>query len=162
MREPLIVDTNVCVVANGATPHVSDECRLACVNALGQIRESGKVLIDDMGLVLREYLGNLHVHGQPGVGDRFFKWLWDNQGQPELCHQVSIRPCPAPRGFEEFPDDAELDGFDQSDRKFVAIALASALNPSILNASDSDWWIFGAALARNGIHIVNLCPDLIP
>lgn len=161
MRESYVVDTNVCVVANGATPHVSAACRLACVESLQYIVDNGRVLIDEFGFVLQEYFVNLHHYGQPGVGDRFFKWLWDNQGFPEKCQRVLIRPAAAPQGFEEFPNDPDLGGFDQADRKFVAIALASGLNPPILNAADSDWWIFSLALERNGIQVRNLCPDLI-
>lgn len=149
------------MVANGLAPHVSDACRLASIAGLQEIVARGTVLLDDANLILHEYLGNLRVGGQPGVGDRFFKWLWDNQGYPDKCQKIEIHPIVDPKVFDEFPDDPELAAFDPADRKFVAVALASTLNPPILNSSDSDWWIFGEALARNGIDVRNLCPDLI-
>lgn len=66
------------------------------------------------------------------------------------------------RGFENFPDDPELDDFDQDDRKFVAVALASGTNPEILNATDTDWWHYLEPLQQHGINIDFLCPELMP
>jgi hypothetical protein len=68
----------------------------------------------------------------------------------------------APRWYAEFPDDPRLSGFDPADRVFVAVALASASNPAIFNASDSDWWIYGAALEDCGLQITNICQELVP
>jgi hypothetical protein len=68
--------------------------------------------------------------GQPGPGDAFFKWLWDNQGHLDHCRQVSItRMKGGSRSFEEFPDDPDLARFDREDRKFVAVAIASGEQP---------------------------------
>jgi hypothetical protein len=116
------------------------------------------ILIDDTGAILGEYRTYLSHSGQPGVGDFFFKWLWDKQWDPKHCRQVQITPS-STRGFDEFPDDPELSGFDPSDRKFVAIA--SALSPDVLNASDTDWWPVRKALIRNGVRIQFLCPELM-
>jgi len=52
-----------------------------------------------------------------------------------------------------------LAGFDRSDRKFVAMALASGSTPDVLNAVDSDWADYFAALARNGVKLKFLCPQ---
>lgn len=148
-------------VANAQADHVSVTCQESCVAALSDITAQGTVVIDDGNEVFDEYLANLNVVGQPGLGDQFLKWLWNNQGWKDLCHRVTVQRTEEPRLYLEFPEDPELEGFDRSDRIFVAVALASGLNPPILNASDSDWWIFGTALERNGIFVKNLCPDLI-
>ena len=65
------------------------------------------------------------------------------------------------RGFEEFPDSARLSSFDRSDRKFVAVALASGSSPKVLNAADTDWWDHRQALEENGVDVVFLCPELM-
>jgi hypothetical protein len=155
-----VVDTNVPVVANGRTEQVGPHCIRACVAALEKVHDGGVVVLDDGLRVLGEYMDNLSMSGQPGVGDFFMKWVWENQAVTEHCERVTIAPRPDdPDSFEEFPQDPDLASFDRSDRKFVALALASQLDPTILNAVDSDWWDYGPALARHGVVVENLCPD---
>jgi hypothetical protein len=59
--------------------------------------------------------------------------------------------------FAEFPDDLALLAFAPSDKKFVAVALASRTNPPILNATDSDWRLFEQALQKHGVQVEQLC-----
>jgi hypothetical protein len=155
-----VVDTNVPVVANGRAAQAGPRCVLACVAALQEVHDSGVVVLDEGMRVLQEYMDNLSMSGQPGVGDFFMKWVWETQAVPERCERITITPREQDsEDFEEFPRDPELAGFDRKDRKFVALALASPRRPIVLNAVDSDWWAFGAALARHGVNINNLCPD---
>ncbi len=156
----VVIDTNVLVVANGGHPPAANACVLACIEALEAAR-AGVVLVDDGGRILDEYARHASHAGQPGVGDRFFKWLWDHQAMAGSCSQVSITDD-ADRGFAEFPDDPALAAFDRDDRKFVAVALASGLRPPVLNASDSDWWEFDAVLKHHGVDVDYLCPELMP
>jgi hypothetical protein len=74
---------------------------------------------------------------------------------------VEIRPRGSGGDCEEFPDDPELVRFDRSDRKFVAVALASRLDPSVLNATDTDWWHYRECLKRHGVRVVFLCSGLM-
>jgi hypothetical protein len=162
VRAGTVMDTNVAVVANGRAPQAGDTCVEACIAALIEIRERQRMLLDDEGSILDEYRRQLSPSGQPGPGDAFFKWLWDNQGNPEHCHLVPVTPLDGGgRGFEEFPDDPDLVRFDPSDRKFVAVALGSGERPPILNASDTDWWEHRNALSRHGIEVRFLCPELM-
>jgi hypothetical protein len=155
-----VVDTNVPVVANGRAEQAGPHCVLACVAALEEVHDAGIVLLDDRLRVLREYMDNLSMSGQPGVGDFFMKWVWENQAVPDRCVRIAIKPRPDdPEDFEEFPRAPDLAAFDRSDRKFVALALASPLRPTVLNAVDSDWWTYGPALARHGVVVENLCPE---
>lgn len=157
----VVVDTNVAIVANGRHAPASEQCINACINAL-LAAQAGAVLVDDGYQIFDEYRRYLSHAGQPGVGDAFFKWLWNNQANSASCRQVTITPCdPDGRVFEEFPDDPALAGFDRNDRKFVAVALASGENPSILNATDSDWWVFRDALTNHGVQTTFLCPELM-
>lgn len=161
MRGPIVIDTNVLLVANGQTPQASLACQEASHAALEAARNRGTVLVDSDREIFSEYIAYLNFSGQPGLGDMFFKWLWDNQGHEELCQQVNIHRVEDERVYAEFPADPRLSGFDRSDRKFAAVALASQGNPPILNASDSDWWEFKQVLEENGLMIRNLCPELI-
>lgn len=158
----VVIDTNVGVVANRQHPPAGPKCILTCIQAL-RAAQSQLVLLDDDARILDEYRRYLSPSGQPGAGDAFFKWLWDNRANSERCQLVPLTPMSDDdEDFEEFPRDPELNGFDRSDRKFVAVALASGMNPEILNASDSDWWHFRRALQANGVNIAFLCPGLMP
>jgi hypothetical protein len=161
MSPNIVIDTNVGIVANGKHESAQPDCIIACIEALGAARRK-VVLVDDAYRIFDEYRRHLSPSGQPGVGDAFFKWLWDNQGNRRRCRQIKITPTTdEDRQFAEFPDDPDLDGFDPSDRKFVAVACASGMQPAILNASDRDWWEHREALGRNGVNVKFLCPELM-
>jgi hypothetical protein len=155
-----VVDVNVPIVANGLSNQANYDCVLSCVNILWKLYEKGMIVIDDGMLILSEYLNHLNMDGQPGAGDAFLKWVWENQGVAEVCERVRLTAdSSAPDEFLEFPDDRDLDTFDRSDRKYVAVASASQNNPVVLNAVDRDWWEHKDALKRNGIRINFLCPQ---
>ena len=154
-----VVDTNVLVVANGKHEPAGPACIGACIDALDQARK-GQIVIDDAQLILDEYRRHCSFAGQPGVGDAFFKWLWNTQADPMHCCRIRITPHPA-RGFVEFPSDKRLVRFDQNDRKFVAVALAATDTPPVLNASDTDWWSARDALESHGVKVEFLCPELM-
>jgi hypothetical protein len=154
-----VVDTNVAVVANGHSPQVSSECVLVCVQRLRRItNEDDKLVLDDGWRIIREYLDHLQPAGQPGVGDAFLKWVLTNWANPQRCELVTITPVNhSDTDFREFPSDAELEGFDRSDRKFVAVAAAHPQRPPILQAADSKWLDFKDALRRNGVIVEFIC-----
>ena len=158
MRE-VVVDTNVALVANRRSEQASAACIDQCMAELDHIQKSGRVVLDQGGLILKEYAKKLHFSGQPGAGDRFFKWLRDHRMTRSRTVRITEHP---ERGFEEFPADSDLDDFDRDDRKFVAVALASGADPEILNATDTDWWNHRQPLRRHGVEIKFLCPELMP
>ena len=85
------MDTNVAVVANGKTEQAGQDCVVSCIAALRQIQEGHRVvLVDDGSLIFKEYQNNLNPSGQPGLGDVFYKWLWENQGNQRHCRRISI------------------------------------------------------------------------
>ena len=121
-------------------------------------RGERRLVIDDGWEILSEYMANLRSQGQPGPGDAFLKWVLTNYPNSDRCIRVSI--CRDEQfGYAEFPTDPDLAGFDLSDRKFVAVAVAHPEHPPILNATDSDWWHYRDALGRHGIQIKFVCPD---
>lgn len=160
-RKTVVIDTNVLHVANNNAEQAGPTCVLNVIGRLEKVRTSNRTALDDSGFILQEYLDQrFQFSGQPGVGDAFFKWLFENQTNEAVCEVVSVTPLDEEgKEFEEFPDDPALDDFDRSDRKFVAVALASSNAPPILNAVDSDWWNFREALAANRIQVDFMCPD---
>lgn len=160
----VVVDTNVAMVASRLTPQADERCIDSCIRRLTAIKDAGGLLLDDLGLILREYTKSLGHSGQPGAGHAFAKWAHDHQAIPGKVKQVAItqRADNGWRRFDQFPDQANLSTFDKSDQKFVAVAVVSGQNPPILNAVDSDWWIHHAALRAAGVKVEFLCPQHAP
>lgn len=155
----VIVDTNAAIVANGKSPQASPECVINCVRRLRQIQQNEILVLDDRWLIIQEYKNKLYDTGQPGVGDAFLKWVLTNQFNPQRCQRIQITEL-SQDNFAEFPKDPNLDRFDRSDRKFVAVAIAHPHKPPILNAVDSDWRYFRDRLATHGVEVEFICPDV--
>lgn len=157
-----VVDTNVLAAANRLANHASLQCVVACSHLLGEIQRKGTVVIDDELRVLREYK-NYASAARPGVGNAFLKWIYTNLANPSRCELLHLLPRSGNgEDYHQFPDDPELSDFDRADRKFAALAVASIHDPPVANATDSDWWHYRAALAKHGITVQFLCPELMP
>jgi len=154
-----VVDVNVAIVANGKSKQADVTCELACVRKLQQVTKN-LVVIDAGDQIMSEYRRCLSMRGQPGVGDAFMLWIFQNQSTPERCERVSVTENPD-RGFDEFPEDPSLSGFDPKDRKYVAVAIGSRYRPHILNAVDSDWRNDDESLKRHGVVVDQLCPQCL-
>ena len=147
-----MVDTNVAIVANGRNSNAALKCRAAFIDALARILESGRIIIDIGGEMLAEYRTYCSPHGQPGIGDRFFREVLMNYSGKVVRIELSKR---ADGSFVDFPADPDLAGFDPSDKKFAAAARKS--NTPVLNSTDSDWLDHRAALERNGVTVEFVC-----
>jgi hypothetical protein len=154
----VVVDTNVILVANRQHDSVSEMCVASCAARLHSIVLSGRVAIDDDYRILSEYQSKTQPRLGKRPGDVFLKWLLQNNANPTRCDQVALKDH-ASRGFETFPDDHRLKSFDPSDRKFVAVAAAHSDAPAILQAADSKWLGWSAALKDHGVTVDFLCPN---
>ena len=154
-----VVDTNVPIVANRKSD-MSLDCALACVRALHEIMVSGRIALDSGRIIIGQYMSHLLASGQPGVGDKFLKWVLTHQANPARCVSVPVTPKAGdPPSFEEFPNHPGLVGFDVADRIFVAVSAADPDRPPILQASDSKWWGWKNALEQCGVRVDFLCPE---
>ena len=152
---PRVVDTNVLVVANGRDTHVGDDCRSATIAALRSVTDSAELIIDASRRILAEYGKHCNHSGRPGVGDEFFRWAFEHVA---VLRSVTLTEN-EDRGFEEFPDDPALAGFDSDDRVFVAVSVAAGINNVILNAVDSDYQLHRNGLEAAGVVVKELCPS---
>jgi hypothetical protein len=153
-----VVDTNVAVVANGRDTHVDGTCIRKAIELLIRLRENGSVLIDDAGLILAEYGRNLRPAGQPGVGDRFYRHVIDNQGNASRVRTVDVEQ---PRGdaLRAAFAAGTLAGFDVADRPF---ALCSTIGRApVATATDSDWADHEVGLIACGVRIEYVCGQAV-
>ena len=152
----VVVDTNVLISANGRNIHADDICQLACIRKINTIREAQTVYLDEQNLIFNEYKNHLHFSGEPGVGDAFFKYIYNRQFSGSRVGRVPITPSSnASKGFEELPENQ----LDPSDRKFLAVAMVA--DASIVNATDSDWHENRTLLDSIRIEVEQLCPHML-
>ena len=164
LPDKCLVDTNVPKTANLATQpdpnsDMPDECVLSCIEAVEHVIQKHELIIDSGDEIFDEYRGQLRMKGQPGVGDRFMKWVHDHRWSLPDSQRVSITKNGD--SYNEFPEHEGLIDFDISDRKFVAAANAHPEKPPILQAADSKWWGWKDALEEVGITADFLCPEYI-
>ena len=149
-----VVDTNVAIAANGRNTHADDACRLACIKMLRTLVDRETVAVDDRGRIVEEYRPYLRWSGPPGVGDIFFKHVFDHQYRDRRVRRVALTDAADERrGFAELPPN----DFDPSDRKFLAVAVAAGA--VVLNATDSDWAEHRTLTDELGITVRQLCPQ---
>lgn len=157
----ILVDTNVPLVANGNSPQpfLSEDEQMQleeqCIEVIQVLIDSATILVlDEDDRIVSEYGNKLNPSGQPGVGDRFLRWVYQNGWNEEQCER---RPLTCQdedeQVFGEFPEHEALQEFDISDRKFVATANAGSPKPPIFQAVDYKWWGWKDALNDVGITI---------
>ena len=162
--EKCIVDTNVPKNASMSldpdkVPTDLGDCVIACIEAIEHVMKKQALVIDDGDEIFDEYRKQLSLKGQPGVGDRFMKWVHDNRWQLPDSNRVTITKNG--ETYNEFPAHDDLHDFDNSDRKFVAVANAHPSKPPILQATDSKWWGWKDALREVGVSVDFLCQEYI-
>lgn len=159
-----VVDTNVPKTANLA--HTADQipeellgCVEACVLAIEQVTSRRGLVMDADDEIFDEYRQQLSMRGQPGIGDRFMKWVNDHRWS--LCETDRVKITADGDSYREFPQHPGLAQFDRSDQKFVAVANAHPEKPAILQATDSKWWGWKEALSEVGLTVRFLCPEYV-
>lgn len=157
MTDRVVVDTNVLIVANGNNEQADSECELACIETL-EGAKAGKqtILLDASELILDEYEGYCSYSGEPGVGDRFFKFLLDYRHSAKNVVRVQIQKVrDKDGGFANLPPN----DFDPDDRKFLAVAEAG--DGRVVNATDSDWSEHADFIDSLGVRVIELCPQCL-
>lgn len=164
MPRKCVIDTNVPKTANLAIdplsiPNELAACVLVCVESIEHIVEKGGLVLDAGDEIFDEYRGNLSMSGQPGMGNRFMKWVHDNRWNFPDADRVTITKDG--ESYNEFPNHDGLIDFDRSDRKFIAVANGHPDKPPVLQATDSKWWGWKEALGEVGIIVRFLCADYV-
>jgi|LSQX01.1.fsa_nt_gb hypothetical protein len=167
LPDKFIVDTNIPLTANKILNFQDKDadllnCIMMCVELIESIVKTKKGLVmDDNGEIFSEYRNKLSLKGQPGIGDRFLRWVHDNRYSFPNEDRVNITPLGDT--YEEFPDHPGLNSFDIEDRKFVATANAHPADPkpTIYQGTDSKWWGWKDALLDVGIFVQFPCEEYV-
>lgn len=149
----IVIDCNVLIAANARKTHVSSECSAAAGRWLGEVIESHTMLDDLDDLAFHEYKTHCNFKGQPGVGDRFFRWYILNRAVEDKVDRINI-------GLTHEDHRAKiptaLHSFDPSDLKWIALYCRGS-GDAIIQAGDSDYEEHGAELSSEKINVHNLC-----
>lgn len=152
-----IVDTNVPLVAQGSSIQMSNDCILNCASFLDQLFQGHFLLVIDNGYhLIDEYQNQMDKGTQYHYGNRFLKWVYTNQANPKKIKTVEINQLDE-FNFKEVPQSIIDIGFDNSDRKFIAVAIANQNQASIAQAADSKWIGWENDLEKEGIKVLFLC-----
>lgn len=150
-----IIDTNVLLAASTSDPnssfadtdHVPPDQLSKVLDWLIAFRDDQqRALVLDCGWHLfSEYKNKLGTDAENNIGLRV---ICDKMADGRF---VDV-PCDA-TGREKMPRALDQ-AFDyRGDRKIIALALADGLKSSIVNACDTDWYDWDAALASEGIVV---------
>lgn len=150
----VIIDTNVALVANRQNHNVVTRCVDACTRFLSRARTDHVVLIDSGDEIRAEYAHALQQCRPYELGAQFLIHIYQQQYNPNRVRRIDLDKT-ADGVFVDFPEAPELACFDQSDRKFAA--LARKTGTAVTNATDSDWADSLAALNANNIAVDFLC-----
>lgn len=158
---PAIVDTNVAYTADSTEHEAPPGCVEKCAQVLEDLMDHDKIVLDTSWDILREYMDAMETLPSQHLGHEFLKWVLSHQGNPKRCVMETITPVNGPQKYEEFPDNEDLLGFDNSDKKFVALSNALDDDHPILNAVDTDWLEYRSELQEEGIEVQNLCESYL-
>lgn len=153
-----IVDTNVILVAGGRHEDVSPGCISACAEQLSRIMLNGRIAFDVGYELLSEYQNKYDPRHPKNPGTAFVKWVLQNRTNVARCDLVDIPKGPD-GDYVSFPKHPDLNNFDPPDKNFVAVAAAHPDKPTILEAADSKWIDWKAALNLYGITVEFVCLD---
>ncbi len=108
-----VIDTNVAIVANGRKDDLPSDIPKNCINEsiekIKNVTEKNYCLVVDAAdEIFYEYIKSpyLSLRGQPGIGDKFVKWVHDHQFNPSKVARVEITKSGS--SYKEFPDHPDL------------------------------------------------------
>lgn len=156
----VIIETNLALVASGECDQASEACVAECQKRLRCVIEGAATLaLDTGGHILAEYKKQLSASGEPRLGDRFLKWVYNNQWSDGCTRVDVVSKDDAGCEYAELDDLKGIEGFDSDDRKFLATAVVGGSRMRLLNAVDSDWLDFKAPIEAAGVNLEFVCGE---
>lgn len=159
--DKIILDTNVpakAAVSPESCPAEELKMQRACMKYIEELTENKnrKLVLDLDHEIWKEYHTN--VYKNSNMGKIFFKWLYEYYATISPEDNIKLQKNSEGK-YLDFPYDENTEEFDESDKKFVALANAHEEKPPIIEAADSKWIGFEECFAKYGIHIEFLDRD---
>lgn len=149
-----IIDTNVPLVASDEGPERMLDCPQTCRDFLDALFFGENALVlDNTRLILGEYERAIKGDDLNSYAKQFLKWIYTNEFRIKTVEITQIDEY----NFEEVPDSILQAGFDNADRKFVAVAVANEKTAPIVQASDSKWIGWESVLVAEDIEVNFIC-----
>ena len=155
----IVIDANVWVLAdritsiNAEIPAVEADCIQACYRWIQEFLASGdRLVVDRSYRIFREYRNNI---SKGGLAEQEL-----NRLESILMERLVFVDIEFDRdGHAIVPAEVMIQ--DESDRKFIAVAIALEPYAPIYNATETDWAEEQERLSQFGLSIHELCPDYI-
>ena len=155
----VVVDTNVWVLADritsisAETSSIEADCIEACYRWMQQFVTSGdRLVVDRSYRIFREYRDNI---SKGGLAEQELNRLESIPLERLVYVDIEFDRD----GHAIVPADVMIE--DESDRKFIAVAITSMPYAPIYNASETDWTEEQERLSQFGLFVHELCPDYI-
>lgn len=151
----IILDTNVPVKASvspAVCPPDELEMQKACMEYMGKLIQTRntRLVLDLDYEILKEYRNNVCKNSPMGM--LFLTWLNNYLGTILSEDFIKLEKNESGQ-YIDYPYDEDTKDFDESDKKFVALANVHAEKPPIIEAADGKWLGYENAFAKYGIHI---------
>ena len=151
-----IIDTNVPRIAQD-NQHMSVECSQACSDFMVEVMLGKHTLVlDNQEHILTEYRRHFTASTQATIGNRFLIWYFNNRSDGSRVKEVPITHL-GEGDYSEVPQAVVDCGFDVSDRKWVAVAVANKRLAPIVQVADSKWIGWLPNLVAENIQVKFLC-----
>ena len=115
-----------------------------------------KLVLDAGYEILKEYERNVCKNSNMGI--LFYRWLYSYYGKIQPEDLIKLEKNNDGQ-YIDFPYDEHTKNFDESDKKFIALANAHYEKPPIIEAADGKWLGYEEAFAKYGISIEFLDRD---
>ena len=155
----IVIDTNVWVMANritslnDATSSGEADCIESAYTWLRSfINSDDRLAVDLSYQIMKEYRDNLPAGG---LAEQELNQLESKPIERLVFMQIKFDKD----GHAILPNSLEF--HDESDRKFIAVALECDPHAPIYNSIDTDWAKEKTRLLDHGLVIRELCPDYI-
>lgn len=151
----VILDANVpakAAVSPAFCPESDLQIQEKCMSYIENlVNEKDSKLVLDIGYeIMTEYRNN--VCKDSNMGKIFFRWLYDYYSRIDNNDHIKLEKNDNGQ-YKDYPYYDDTKDFDESDKKYIALANAHSEKPPIIEATDGKWMGYESVFLRYDISI---------